>query len=185
MRKFSVAFKTLTLTLTLAASALSSASPASMETLRLRDQHDTPIKISSNVRFVIFAHDMPGKDLVKDMLKKADENYLTEHHALFVADVSGMPRIIARMFAFPAMRKAPYQILIDEVGSRTSDWEREDSAITLFRLQEFAVTGYEFIDTPEALAAAINSSADAAGEAVQTDTATEPSADTSETPASE
>jgi len=161
MRKMPSALKAFTLSLTLLASTLSYASPASMETLRLRDQHDTPIKMSANVRFVIFAHDMPGKDLVKEMLAKAGENYLTEHHVVFVADVSGMPRIIARMFAYPAMRKAPYQILIDEVGSRTGDWERQDSAVTLFRLQEFAVTGYEFIDTPEALNEAINRAAEA------------------------
>ena len=156
MKKIPAALKALTLSLTLLASAMSYASPASMENLRLRDQHDTPIKMSANVRFVIFSHDMPGKDLVKGMLSKAGEDFLTEHHALFVADVSGMPRIIARMFAYPAMRKAPYQILIDEVGSRTGDWERRDSAVTLFRLQEFTVTGYEFIDTAEALQAAIS-----------------------------
>ncbi|MCD8524169.1 MAG: hypothetical protein LRY72_18200 [Saccharospirillaceae bacterium] len=185
MRRFSAALKTLTLTITLTASTLCSASPASMETLRLRDQHDTPIKISANVRYVIFAHDMPGKDLVKEMLKTSGDNYLTEQHALFVTDISGMPRIIARMFAYPAMRKAPYQILIDEVGSRTGDWERQDSAVTLFRLQEFAVTGYEFIDSPEALAAAISRSADPAGEAPQAGTPTEQSADTSETSGSD
>ena len=132
------------------------AMPESMQNLRLKDQNELPVKISANIRYVLFAHDMSSKDLVQDMLENKPADYLETHHALFVADVSGMPRIIARMFAYPALRKLPYQVLLDEVGSRTADWERRDSAVTLFRVDNFVVTGFDFIDTQEALEDALN-----------------------------
>lgn len=141
---------------TLMLSATVSAAPDSMQNLLLRDQHETPVKVSANIRYVIFAHDMSGKDLVKEMLEEKPADYLDTHDALFVADVSGMPRIIARMFAYPSMRKLPYRMLLDEVGNRTADWERRDSAVTLYRVDNFRVTGFEFIDSVAALEAAIN-----------------------------
>lgn len=137
-------------------SSMAQAMPESMQNLRLKDQNELPVKISANIRYVLFTHDMSGKDLVKDMLEDKPADYLETHHALFVADVSGMPRIIARMFAYPALRKLPYKVLLDEVGTRTADWERRDSAVTLFRIENFIVTGYDFIDTQEALEDALN-----------------------------
>lgn len=146
----------LTLSVGVLAVASAWAQPESMQPLRLKDQNEVPVKVSANIRYVLFAHDMSGKDLVEDMLSDKPADYLDTHHALFVADISGMPRIIARMFAYPSLRKLPYRVLLDEVGNRTADWERRDSAVTLFRLDNFNVTGFDFIDTKEALEEAIN-----------------------------
>lgn len=146
----------LTLSVGVLAVATAWAQPDSMQTLRLKDQNEVPVKVSANIRYVLFAHDMSSKDLVKEMLADKPADYLNTHHALFVADISGMPRMIARMFAYPSLRNLPYRVLVDEVGNRTAGWERRDSAVTLFRLENFAVTGFDFIDTKEALEEAIN-----------------------------
>ncbi|WP_430462447.1 hypothetical protein ACQUQU_06580 [Thalassolituus sp. LLYu03] len=137
-------------------SPMAQAMPKSMQNLRLKDQNELPVKVSANIRYVLFAHDMSSKDLVQEMLADKPADYLDTHHTLFVADISGMPRIIARMFAYPSLRKLPYQVLLDEVGARTENWERRDSAVTLFRVDNFTVTSYDFIDSRDALEDALN-----------------------------
>lgn len=153
---FKTAATTLTLMSLLLGSAAAVAAPEDMEKLRLRDQHEVPVRMSANIRYVLFTHDMSGKDIVEEMLTEKPDDYLDTHDALFIADISGMPRIIARMFALPSLRKKPYRILLDEVGNQTGDWAREDDSVTLYTIDNYQVTGFSFISNAAGLEQAIN-----------------------------
>lgn len=152
-------FRKITTTLSIfAALALplsASAETGSIEGLALQSQHETAVNIPSDTRHVLFAHDMSSKNLVQDMLSSKPADFLDEHKSVFVADISGMPTMIARMFAYPSLRKLPYTVILDNEGDQTAEWQRRDSAVTLISVSNYQITEQRFIDKVEDLLAAI------------------------------
>ncbi|SFP09969.1 hypothetical protein SAMN05216601_105257 [Ectopseudomonas composti] len=79
----------------------------------LLDQHDVPYTLSKQTRVLLVARDMDGAKLVNAALEGKPKGYLEQRQAIFLADVSRMPRIIATLFALPKMRDYSYRILLD------------------------------------------------------------------------
>jgi hypothetical protein len=79
----------------------------------LLDQHDVPYTLNDETRILLVARDMDGAKLVNAALEGKPKGYLDEHQAVFLADISRMPRIIATLFALPKMRDYNYRILLD------------------------------------------------------------------------
>jgi hypothetical protein len=64
---------------------------------------------------------------------------LTDAGAVYVADISRMPAMIAKMFAVPAMRRRGYPVLLDRDGSLTRDWPRVAGQLTMIGLDRLTV----------------------------------------------
>ncbi|KJU75519.1 FAD/FMN-containing dehydrogenase [Ectopseudomonas oleovorans] len=79
----------------------------------LLDQHDVPYTLNDETRILLVARDMDGAKLVNAALEGKPKGYLGERQAVFLADISRMPRIIATLFALPKMRDYNYRILLD------------------------------------------------------------------------
>ncbi|QSL94801.1 FAD/FMN-containing dehydrogenase [Ectopseudomonas toyotomiensis] len=79
----------------------------------LLDQHDVPYTLNDETRILLVARDMDGAKLVNAALEGKPKGYLDERQAVFLADISRMPRIIATLFALPKMRDYNYRILLD------------------------------------------------------------------------
>ncbi|PIA69022.1 FAD/FMN-containing dehydrogenase [Pseudomonas sediminis] len=79
----------------------------------LLDQHDVPYTLNDETRILLVARDMDGAKLVNAALEGKPKGYLDERHAVFLADISRMPRIIATLFALPKMRDYNYRVLLD------------------------------------------------------------------------
>ena len=79
----------------------------------LLDQHDVTYTLNDETRILLVARDMDGAKLVNAALEGKPKGYLDERHAVFLADISRMPRIIATLFALPKMRDYNYRILLD------------------------------------------------------------------------
>ena len=79
----------------------------------LLDQHDVRYTLNDETRILLVARDMDGAKLVNAALEGKPKGYLDERHAVFLADISRMPRIIATLFALPKMRDYNYRILLD------------------------------------------------------------------------
>jgi len=108
-----------------------------IEPLTLEDQHGDRRSVDESVRVILFSRDMDGGDILKQGLADVEPGYLDGQHAVYVADISGMPGLIAKMFAIPAMRKRPYAMLLDRDGETTArlpDTEGQATLIFLDRL---------------------------------------------------
>lgn len=79
----------------------------------LLDQHDAPYTLNDETRILLVARDMDGAKLVDAALEGKPKGYLDERHAVFLADISRMPSVIATLFAIPKMRDYNYRILLD------------------------------------------------------------------------
>ncbi len=79
----------------------------------LLDQHDAPYTLNEQTRVLLVARDMDGAKLVNAALEGKPKGYLKERRAVFLADISRMPRVIASLFALPKMRDYNDRILLD------------------------------------------------------------------------
>ena len=121
---------------------------ALMPAFTLEDQHGKKHEVNEQVRLILFCKEKKGNDIVSDALKNVSEGYLSKHNTFFVADTSGMPRLIAKFVALPALRKRPYVVLLDPGPSVTMDFPSEKDRVTLIHLKYLTVKAIEFVDNP-------------------------------------
>jgi hypothetical protein len=126
-----------------------------IEPVTLEDQHGTPHALDASVRLVLFSRDMDGGKVLKQSLADAPKDFLSTRDALYVADIEGMPALIARLFALPSMRRRPYPMLLDRDGTQTARLPAEEGKATLLFLDALRLERVLFTDSPAEVRRAI------------------------------
>ena len=111
----------------------------------LYDQNEQPHRIDESVRVVFFAREMEGGKVIQALLAKEGPKYLEVHRAVYVADISDMPRMIAAMVAIPKMRdERPYPTLLDRDGKATASYPSQEGRVTVMVLDKLRVQSVEY-----------------------------------------
>jgi hypothetical protein len=151
--------KRLTTVAVLLWSAVAAAEPyavgSTMQAVTLEDQHGTRQTIDESVKIVLFSRDMEGGDLIKQALAGTAPDFLQDRHAVYVADISGMPRLISRMFAIPKMRKRPYRMLLDRDGSVTKNFPDVKGKATVMHVAALEITRIDHLSSADAVRTAV------------------------------
>ncbi|WP_288100459.1 FAD/FMN-containing dehydrogenase [Pseudomonas sp.] len=82
----------------------------------LLDQFDQAFTLDNRTETLLVARSMEGAKMVSAALQGQPKGYLEARHAVFLADIERMPRLIAKMFAVPAMRDYSYRVMLDRDG---------------------------------------------------------------------
>ena len=110
---------------------------AALPTLTLKDQHDKPVAIPADTRWVLFSAEKAVSDMVGSVLSAEPAGVMGRAHLVYVADLSAMPAMMTRMFALPKLRELPYSIaLVRDAAdvAQVADLPRQPGAATLLRL---------------------------------------------------
>ena len=110
---------------------------SALPTLTLKDQHDKPVAIPADTRWVLFSGDKAVSDMVAGVLTAESAGVMQRLHLVYVADISAMPGLVTRMFALPKMRELPYSLaLVREKAdvAQIADLPRKPGAATLLQL---------------------------------------------------
>ncbi len=111
----------------------------------LLDQNDEPHTIDESVAAIFFAREMEGGEVIRKLLDEEGPQFLQKHRALYVADISGMPTLIAKMIAIPKMRdERPYPTLLDHDGTATASYPSEEGRVTILLLDRLRVEKVEY-----------------------------------------
>jgi len=129
------------------AAALAAAEPYAVGgTLRpfsLEDQHGEQGTVGERTRLLVLSRDMGAGDVVKGALADAEQKYLDEHAAVYVADISGMPALVSRMIAVPRMRERKYRVLLDRNGAVGRDFPYVEKRPTVVALDQLRIVAVE------------------------------------------
>lgn len=137
MRQLARALATaLLLLVTSAAAAATLAAGSALPAIALTDQHDRKASLGPDVRIVVLTRDMAAGDTVKEGFAGMDQAALEMRGAVYVADISGMPSMIATMFAVPKMRDRSYRILLDRDGAATRDFPYVEGRPTVLFVEQ-------------------------------------------------
>ena len=82
----------------------------------LLDQYDQAFTLDNRTQTLLVARSMEGAKMVNAALQGQPKGYLEARHAVFLADIERMPRLIAKMFAVPTMRDYSYRVMLDRDG---------------------------------------------------------------------
>lgn len=121
----------------------------------LLDQHDQACSLSEETRILLVARSMDGARLVESVLKTRPQGYLEARRAVFVADISRMPSLIARLFAVPAMRDYPYRVLLDRDARVASRYPGDPVKVLWLDLEQGQLRARREFGDADALAAAL------------------------------
>lgn len=103
--------------------------------ITLADQHDAKAVIGPDVRIVVLTRDMAAGDVVKDGFAGMDQAALDLRGAVYVADISAMPSMVASMFAIPKMRDRSYRVVLDRDGTATRDFPYAEGRPTVLLVE--------------------------------------------------
>ncbi|WP_375725076.1 hypothetical protein LXN10_06590 [Arcobacter sp. KX21116] len=113
-------------------------------TFSLPNQFDEKQTIDSSITTILVSFEKgTGKD-VNQFLASKDKDFLKNHHAVFIANISGMPSIITRMFALPKMRDYKHSVLLiyDDEDKR---FVSKDEKTTVYKLENGVIKSISFI----------------------------------------
>lgn len=123
--------------------------------LTLQDQHGAQRVVDATARMILFSRDMDGGDVLKSALAELPSGTLDTAHVAYVSDISGMPGLIARLFAVPSMRRRPYPMLLDRTGEATAFLPDEPGLASLIYLDRLQITRIEHLAEPEVVRARV------------------------------
>ena len=125
--------------------------PLSLVGLTLADQHGTAHYVSVNTRTVVFTNGMNASKIVRKLLDERPPDWLARHHAIFVADVHRMPRLITRFVALPRLRRNRYPILLIRDDETAADWPRQEDMVTILTLTKLPVETVRYTSSADEL----------------------------------
>lgn len=113
--------------------------------LSLNDQHDTLRTTLSASRFLLFSADKDGSNLTDEVLEGQTGETLERAGLCYVADISGMPSMVTKMFAMPKLRKRPYPVLLGRTAEDTMTLPRQAGRVTVIDIDGGSVKSIEFM----------------------------------------
>ncbi len=118
-----------------------------------KDQFDKEHSLEDSTKKIIFAFTKPTGHIVRTYMSTRKPDYLTSRDTYFIADISGMPSIIAKMFAIPDMQEGKYPILLirDKEHAKMFINKDQKKAIMLISLDHKIVKNVKFVTTAEDL----------------------------------
>ena len=114
-------------------------------TFSLPSQFDEKKSIDSSTKLILVSFEKgTGKD-INTFLASKPQDFLAKHKAIFIANISGMPSIITKLFAMPRMREYKHSILLiyDDNDDRFVSQEKKT---TLYKIENGVIKSITYID---------------------------------------
>lgn len=119
-------------------------------TIKIKDQFEKIHTIDLQVKTILFASDKETSEILRDFLLEKDKDFLNKNNAVYVADISGMPSLIAKFFALPKMKKYPFSVLLLD-DTNKDNFKKEEGKIIIYTLEKNNVKNIQKISTKEEL----------------------------------
>ncbi len=121
--------------------------------ITIKDQFDKPKMLSGQTKKIIFVFTKKSGHTVKELLDSKSNDYLSKKNIAFIADISGMPSIIANMFAIPDLKKHKYSIMLirNEDNAKKYENEKYKDYIIVVGLNNFKITSITLVGTAKNL----------------------------------
>lgn len=116
----------------------------------LTDQFDKIHTITCDISTIIVTFQKKTLMMVNDYLSSKSENFLENHHAIFINNISSSPTIITKMFTLPKLRDYKYTILLIYDESNTK-FEKQSDKITTYSLEGGFIKNINFVSSIDEL----------------------------------
>lgn len=111
----------------------------------LNDQFDNQQSISADTEVLLFSRSMKGGDIIQETLESFKDKQ--PEKVIYVADISGMPSLIAKFVAIPQFKDMPFVIGLDRDGKATALLPEQKDFATLIRLDGLTIKDIAYFDS--------------------------------------
>jgi len=108
-----------------------------------KDQHGEPFKLGADCRALMVSFDMATGKQANAKLSALGRDFLPQRHAIYVANIHGMPAI-GRAFALPKMRGYAHRIVLADDDTLLAPFPRQEKRITVLGLRAGKVVSIRF-----------------------------------------
>jgi hypothetical protein len=117
----------------------------SLESLSLKDQNEKPKRLKAETKIVFFSFAKPTGHACNAFLESKPADFLAQHKALYVADVSAAPGIIKNMFILPDLKELKFPILLINDDKLSAEYQKgmQTDSIVVVHLDNFKITKIE------------------------------------------
>ncbi len=124
---------------------------------KAKDQFQTIHSPTLKTKTLVFAFQKSTGHLLKDYFDKFEPDYLENHNAKYVADVSAMPAII-RFFVLGDMVEYKFPIVFIEDENESKRYKHKDyeDKIVVVTLRNLKITNIQYLETTQNLERIIN-----------------------------
>lgn len=120
-------------------------------TFKINDQFEKAHTIAADTKTILVAADKGTSEILRDYFLTKEKGFLEANKAYYVADISGMPSLIAKFFALPKMKKYPFSILlVDE--NQTKEFTKKEGNITIYSVMNGKISDIKYVKSAEELA---------------------------------
>ena len=98
-----------------------------------QDQRGLDFHVTTNLQFLLVVNEMTVAKAANVKLAALGAGYLETNHAAYLMDIHAMPGI-ARLFAFPKLRKYPQRIVLVERAEMLAAIPFQPGCVTVLRL---------------------------------------------------
>ncbi|PIE71675.1 MAG: hypothetical protein CSA22_02295 [Deltaproteobacteria bacterium] len=122
-----------------------------LPTFKIVDQFGKEQVLSSDTKTIMVTSSKVTSEIIKDYLLEKGKGFLERNSAYYVADISGMPSVISKLFAVPKMKDYPFSILlVDKKQAKT--FSKKEDQITIYTIENGKVLSINYIKEKEELA---------------------------------
>jgi hypothetical protein len=113
--------------------------------MELNDQNEKAKKISPDTKVIFFSFSKPMGHACNEFLEAKPAEFLAQHKAVYVADVSAAPSIIKNMFILPDLKELEFPILLindDKLSAEYTKGMNKDTIVVVY-LDNLKITKIE------------------------------------------
>jgi hypothetical protein len=110
------------------------------------DQHGTAFTLNAKqTEFLLVSFDMETGKKANAALNALGKDYLPGKHAVYVANIHGMPAV-GRLFALPKMRKYAHRIVLGDDANLLAPFPQQTGKVTVLKLDDAKVRKVSYWD---------------------------------------
>jgi len=123
--------------------------------IALQDQFEQSVALNTDSQILLFSRSMAGGDIIKEALTQLAAENQSPTQLVYIADISGMPSLIASFVAIPQMKELAFSIGLDKEGEVTKLFPQEDDKASLIKLDKLKIVEVMMFDSSDALLKAL------------------------------
>ena len=120
-----------------------------MTAFSMEDQHGNKIAVGDQVKYVVVAHDMDGSKLASASFEGVEQSKFNDRGIVYLADISGMPGLIAKFVAIPKMQEYPYAVMLDRGGFVKAHAPVKDKQLLLMKVNQLKIESLQYFSDPQ------------------------------------
>ena len=118
--------------------------------ISLLDQFEKPLNVTAETKVLLFSRDMDGGEIIQVAFADTPDDQRPAN-LVYVADISGMPSLIAKYVAVPKMQDYPFTLGLDREGEITAAFPVVKGQATIIKLNDLKIQSIEFVQDAKML----------------------------------